>query len=211
MVAAMIGMKKLMRSGLAVLLPAVFIVRSACAESIAPVKLDDLFKEANLVAVVHILSGDAEHYPAAAVYEGEILTAFKGAKTGERVYIGPFVGLRVGYDYLAFLSRSTQQILPENDSPSFYGEIASSYRIMYSGHGILDVEYVCVFDGAKISQQCDYGIKLNPDQVVLPSNVNTFPSGEAGAITNYKKWVRRNTLISLLEQFSDSNRTLPSK
>ena len=45
--------------------------------SISKVKIADLFKEADVVAEVKIMSGDAEHYPMV-VYKAQVLKAYKG-------------------------------------------------------------------------------------------------------------------------------------
>jgi hypothetical protein len=59
--------------------------------------LDDLFKRADTVAVVRILSGDTENYPVA-VYKAEVLKSFKGVGTGKTIYLGPFIGQRLGWE-----------------------------------------------------------------------------------------------------------------
>ena len=189
-----------------------FSAVSMQAESIAPVKLDVLFKEAHLVAVVNILSGDSEHYPIT-VYKAEVTEAFKGTNPGERIYIGPYIGLGVGTDYLLFLSKSEKQLTPKVMAFGFtYGDLGYYYSIMYSGYSSLEVDYACVFGGTEASQTCDYGVVLNPDQVILPDIIKTYPSGEADATTNYKKWVRRDEIISVLEQMKTANKaTSPSK
>jgi hypothetical protein len=51
-------------------------------------KLKDLFANADVVAVVKVLSGDTEHYEHA-VYKGEVIQSFKSASRGATVYFGP--------------------------------------------------------------------------------------------------------------------------
>ena len=50
-----------------------------------------------------------------------------------------------------------------------------------------------------------YGAKLNPEQILLPRSVRTYPAGDAGTITNYKKWVRKAELLGVLQRFVDGN------
>ena len=70
---------------------------------------------------------------------------------------------------------------------------------MYAGYAALAVGYECVFDGADVNQQCDDSVQLNPAQVILPPNtLKAVPRGEATAVTNYKKWVRRNAFLAEL-------------
>lgn len=73
---------------------------------------------------------------------------------------------------------------------------------MYGGFSAMSIEYACVFDGKEIPEQCDYGIKLNPEQIVLPNKIKTFPPGDTDAVTNYHKWVRKKSLLPLLEQLA---------
>ncbi len=54
-------------------------------------RIGDLFKAADIVAVVGILSGDVENYECA-VYRGRVVQSFKGVTPGAIVYFGPYVG-----------------------------------------------------------------------------------------------------------------------
>ena len=175
---------------------------SSPSTTIAKVTLSDLFKQADLVATVRILSGDSEHYDVT-VYKGQIEKAFKGARANQTIYFGPHVSFGVGSEYLGFLSKAEKGIEPGGKSPGVnYGVLPSFFRIMYAGFSIMPIEYVCVFDGKDTAQQCDYAVKLNPEQVIVPASVKAFPRGEAGPITNYEKWVRRDELVALLERFA---------
>jgi hypothetical protein len=48
-------------------------------------ELGDLFKAADVVALVKVVSGDAENYDCA-VYKGEVVTSFKGIQPGTSIY-----------------------------------------------------------------------------------------------------------------------------
>jgi len=62
--------------------------QAAKATSIARVKIEDLFSQADQVAVVKILSGDSEHY-ATVVYKAVVKNAYKGTVAGQTIYFGP--------------------------------------------------------------------------------------------------------------------------
>lgn len=176
------------------------VIAPSPGTSIARVKVNDLFKQADLVAIVRILSGDSEHYPVT-VYKAEVVTAFKGVTQGEKIYFGPFVSYGTGNEYLVFLSKSEKGVEPQGEASGFnYGSVHSFFQIMYAGFGIMEIEYSCVFDGKDVKQQCDYAVKLNPEQIILPDSIRVFPQGDADAVTNYHKWVRRDGLVELLEQ-----------
>jgi hypothetical protein len=76
------------------------------------VAITELFKQADVVAVVEILSGDSEGYDVT-VYKAKVLTAFKGVAAGEQLFFGPFVGYEVGGEYVAFLRRAKVDPKPQ--------------------------------------------------------------------------------------------------
>lgn len=183
-----------------VLISSLFVV-PACANTIARVKLADLFKQADLVALVKVVSGDGENYPVV-VYKATILTAFKGAVAKETIFFGPFESFGVGNQYL---NKSALEVRPEEHaSVSSYGVLPVFYRIMYDGFSVPPSGYECVFDGKVITEQCDYSVKLNPEQIILPQGVEDFPPGDAGPLTNYCKWVRKSVFIGLLEKLEQT-------
>lgn len=167
----------------------------------ATVKLEDLFKQADIVAVVEILSGDAEHYPQV-VYKARVVTPFKGAAKEDIIFLGPFTNYGIGSEYLAFLKRSNEKMVPSKQSSSpaiSYGELPVFYKIMYEGYSFMEIGYECVFDGKEIHQQCDDGIKLNTFQVVLPKKIKIFPAPPEEGNSSDTKWVRKDRLLAYLE------------
>jgi len=171
----------------------------------ATVKVEQLLKQADLVAVVQILSGDTEHYPSA-VYKAEVLRSFKGTDNGAIIYFGPFISYRLGGEYVVFLHHSDKRIelKPQQTASGLsYGPISSFYLVMYEGYSALPVEYNCVFDGKEIAQHCDYGVKVNTYQVVLPKGLRTYPSATIGSFSENTRWVRKETFISLLLKLSN--------
>jgi hypothetical protein len=81
-------------------------------------KIDDLAKNADVVAVVKVLSGDTENYEHA-VYKGEVIQSFKGLPRGATVYFGPFVGVRLGWEYVLFLRSTANPVSPKTASASY--------------------------------------------------------------------------------------------
>jgi glutamate 5-kinase len=67
-------------------------------------ELAGLFKQADTVAIVRVIAGDAEAYNVA-VYKAEVVQSFKGAAAGETVYFGPYTGTRLGWEYILFLHK----------------------------------------------------------------------------------------------------------
>jgi len=173
----------------------------------APVRVEDLMKQADMVAIVRVLSGDIEHYPKA-VYKAEVVQPFKGVEKGTIIYFGPFIGYGLGEELLVFLHHSERGIEPNqpaSNSSLSYGPISSLYLVMYEGYSALRIKYDCVFDGKEIAQQCADGISVNTLQVVLPKSVKTYPSRTKGSSSEETKWVRKAVLVAYLQELSKSN------
>jgi hypothetical protein len=75
-------------------------------------EISDLFKRADVVALVKIVSGNTESYDHA-VYKGEVIQSFKRMHSGATVYFGPFIGEKLGWEYLLFLRNVTKPITPK--------------------------------------------------------------------------------------------------
>ncbi|HEV2616269.1 MAG TPA: hypothetical protein VGU63_06620, partial [Candidatus Acidoferrales bacterium] len=102
-----------------------------------PVTIQGLFRQADVVAVVRILSGTTEQYPIA-VYDAEVLQSFKGIRVGARMFFGPYISYRLGSEYLVFLQKSKRALDPKEPSSAAgmtYGRIDSFYSVMYEGYG----------------------------------------------------------------------------
>jgi hypothetical protein len=165
----------------------------------ATVTITDLFKQADVVVVVEILSGDSENYETA-VYKAKVLTTFKGAEVGQQLFFGPFIGYEVGGEYVAFLRRA--KVGPKvqaHDGPTMtYGPLEAFHLIMYQGYSIMPLRYECAFDGKDPAQSCDYGVRVNTDQVKLPPTVRTFPRTSKDDFVDANRWVRKDVLLRLL-------------
>jgi hypothetical protein len=83
--------------------------------------------------------------------------------------------------------------------------LISFYTVMYEGYSFMESGYACVFDGKEISEKCDYGIKLDTYQVVLPESIRTFPlSCEEGEFSD-SKWVRKKPFLAYLASLQSRN------
>lgn len=174
----------------------------------APVSLNALFAQADIVAFVRIHSGDAESYKQA-LYKAEVLIAYKGVKEKEIVYFAPFIGYGVGEEYLVFLKKTDKRIgeqIDESVKPnrSPYDPTQNYYRIMYDGYSVMPISYECFFDG-KDSDKCDYGVKFNTYQVELPATLKTFPK-DVGEFSPDKKWVRRKAVKAALANLKNNRK-----
>jgi len=148
-------------------------------------KIGDLFKEADVVALVKVVSGDTENYNHP-VYKGEVIQSFKGLPRGAIVYFGPFRGNKLGWEYILFLRNVTQPITPKTSPTASYGTIGYS-EVFNEGYSSMEISSSCVFEGKGIAQKCDDGVRVCTDYIKLPKSIQLFlskrttrPSAAAG-------------------------------
>lgn len=156
--------------------------------------LDQMFKAADIVVQAKILSGEDEHYDAA-VYKTKVLTAYKGAKKGDILYVGPYIGIKIGNEYFLFLRKQNAPNAPKSPG-SLYGTVLAG-MIMNQGYGSIETSYQCVFAGKEVRQQCDDAVRVCTDYLKLPGDTLTSPP-----ITDQTpfgcRWIRKNEFELLL-------------
>jgi len=158
--------------------------------------IGDLFKAADVVALVKIVSGDTESYDHT-VYKGEVIQSFKGMPHGATVYFGPYVGEKLGWEYVLFLRNATKPIAPKTTATASYGTVPYS-EVFNQGYSSMETSYACVFDGKEIAQKCDYGVRVCTEYIKLPQSMPAFPP-EANDPPFGCRWVRKAVFISLLD------------
>jgi hypothetical protein len=166
-------------------------------------KISDLFKDADVVALVKILSGDTENYEHA-VYKGEVIQSFKGVARGATIYFGPFVGKKLGWEYFLFLHNTPKAISPKTGPTTSYGTVRYS-EVFNQGYSSMESAYSCVFDGKDIAQNCDDSVRVCTDYIKLPSSMPAFPPEENNPPFGCR-WVRKNLFVSLLNTLAAPNR-----
>lgn len=169
----------------------------------ARIKLEDLFKQADVVALVRTASGDTENYDVA-VYKARVIQGFKGAGSGDTAYFGPYVGERLGWEYIVFLRNVGRPLEPKAASGRSYGTVHYA-EVFNEGYSAMMSSYECVFDGKDTAQKCDNGIRICTDYVVLPESVPSFPPVEQNVPFGCR-WVRRSVFVSLLERLSKGSK-----
>lgn len=160
--------------------------------------LAKLFKLADKVVLVKVVAGDTEAYDIA-IYKAEVKKSFKGAKAGETIYFGPFLGEKLGWEYVLFLRDVRNPITPK--SSTGYGTIQYS-KVFNEGYTSMETSYKCVFDGKDLAQECDYGVRVCTDYIKLPKSVPAFPP-EKNDPPFGCRWVRKDLFVSLLNGLAD--------
>lgn len=156
--------------------------------------LQKLYDVADDVSVVEIVAGDTESY-ASAVYKARVLTQFKGPAAGEIIYLGPYIGTRLGGKYLVFL-RKADTIFPSNEKRHGFGPVPYA-KVFDEGYSSMEISYECVFHGNDASHDCDYGVRVCADYIKLPESVEI--SSKAGEYTPFGcRWAKRDILLAQL-------------
>ena len=156
--------------------------------------LADLFRQADIVASVKIVSGDAENYDIA-IYKATVLQSFKGPKDGTAIYLGPYVGLRLGGEYIVFLHNGSEVIAPKSAGAA-YGPIRYA-KIFNEGYSAMLSSYECVFNGSGPAQQCGEAVRIYTDYIKSPKGIATFPPGPEDTAFGCR-WVRKTEFVSAL-------------
>jgi hypothetical protein len=159
-------------------------------------ELAGLFKQADTVAIVRVMAGDAEAYNVA-VYKAEVVKSFKGAAAGDTVYFGPYAGTRLGWEYILFLRKVPGPIEPKSPLNAGFGTIHYA-EVFDEGYSSMEASYQCAFDGRDTSQKCDYGVRVCTDYIKLPRATATFPPVTEETPFGCRL-VRKTVFISLLE------------
>jgi hypothetical protein len=166
-------------------------------------ELANLFNQADTVVLVNITAGDTHVYPVA-VYKAETIKTFKGASEGETIYFGPYVGERLGSQYILFLRNVPTPLTPKTTSSAAYGAVHYQ-EVFDEGYSSMEISYECVFNGKNIAQKCDYGVRVCTDYVKLPKMISTFPPTIEQSPFGCR-WVRKTLFLSLLDNLGQSRK-----
>lgn len=161
------------------------------------IALDQLYKMSDVVAVVHILSGDTENYERA-IYKTEVIQNFKGATSKEVLYFGPYVGEKLGMDVLVFLKAAAEPVVPKSKTSTSYGTV-KYFEVFNEGYSRMEIDYRCIFGGKDTDQECDYGVRVCTDYITLPKGMNTSPPMREDTPFGCR-WVRKSKFILMLEK-----------
>jgi hypothetical protein len=163
------------------------------------IELAQLFNSADVVATVRIVSGDTENYETP-IYKAEVTRSFKGTSAGEKIYFGPYIGSKLGFEYVLFLHNAKIPAVPKKEPSAMFGVVRHG-NVFNEGYSSMAVSYECVFDGKDVAQQCDYGVRVCTDYIILPRNIRTFPPKSTGTPFGCR-WIRRKAFESLLGQIA---------
>lgn len=158
-------------------------------------RLSDLFSRADTVALVKIVSGDTEAYEIP-IYKGQVHEAFKGVKSGDVIYFGPYLGTELGSEYILFLKTAANPLKPKERAATGFGSIRYS-NVFDEGYSSMLTSYECIFDGASTNQQCDHAVRVCTDYIKLPSSLHPFPS-DSTEVPFGCRWIRRDDFLHTL-------------
>jgi hypothetical protein len=193
------------------LLVMVSVFQPACAQqaqTVTPtepgiIRLENLFHMADTVALVKVLSGDTQNYPKV-IYKAEVVKSFKGATVGQTIYFGPYVGTRLGWEYVLFLRNVAMPLTPNSTSSVNYGTVHYS-EVFNEGYSSMEASYECVFDGKDVAQKCGDGVRVCTDYIKLPKSLHTSPPLTADTPFGCR-WVRKEAFLSALDTLHESGK-----
>jgi hypothetical protein len=163
--------------------------------------IEQLFEEADAVALVQVQSGDDERYPIA-VFKAKVLTAYKGTNTGAAIWFGPCDGREVGGEYLVFLYRGVPPVpLAANSGESSLTGPSPFFTEMLQGLGTLETGFVCVFGNPN---PCADGVRLSW-HVELPRAIKLFGLG-SGGVHPGSSWAHKGEVLALVQKLSEKSR-----
>lgn len=171
---------------------------SAMGDTIPRPEVDKLYAEADVVALVKVLSGDTESYEDT-VYKASVLTNYKG-NVQSILYFGPYTSYRVDSEYLIFLKLSGKQLksIATKSKTVNYPEAANYLRVMYGGYSILPVGFECGFGPISAPMSgCEESIDIRT--VVLPKELESYPA-DFGNKTEDRPFVRKAELFQYIEK-----------
>ena len=102
------------------------------------------------------------------------MKTFKGATVGQTIYFGPYVGTRLGWEYVLFLRNAAKPLAPNPTSSVNYGTVYYS-EVFNEGYSSMETSYECVFDGKDIAQKCGDGVRVCTDYIKLPKSLHASP------------------------------------
>ena len=173
----------------------------------AIIKLAQLYKMADMVAVVRVVAGDTESYNFA-ISKAIVVKNFKGTTDGNMIYFGPYIGDKLGWEYVVFLHNKKELASPKDARNPAYGTV-NFLEVFNQGYSSMETSYECVFDGTVPSQSCDYGVRVCTDYIVLPKGVRAFPPDKNDPPFGCK-WVRKSKFYSLLDELAKESTIVPS-
>jgi hypothetical protein len=165
----------------------------------AKIPLAKLFKMADVVAVVRVVAGDTESYKTT-IYKTVVVTNFKGTGKGKTIYYGPYIGGRLGEEYVVFLRNAKEPAEPKDAMNPAFGTV-NYLEVFNQGFSSMQTSYECVFAGKDADQHCDDAVRVCTDYIVLPKGMRAFPP-EKNDPPFGCRWVRRSKFISLLDELA---------
>jgi len=165
----------------------------------AIIKLAQLYKMADVVAVVRVVAGDTESYNVA-ISKAMVVNNFKGTTEGSTIFFVPSNWERLGWEYLVFLRNVKEPGVPKDAGNPAYGTVRY-LEVFNQGYSAMETSYECIFDGMIPSQSCDYGVRVCTDYIILPKGIHAYPP-EKNDPPFGCRWVRKSKFLSLLDDLA---------
>lgn len=144
---------------------------------IRSIHIDSLYKNSVFVGIVRVVEGKLiENF--GCKYKAEILTCLKGDST-KYLEFGEYGGVKIGWEYLVFLSRESENIndclIVESDDNDIEDTIPNNKQkiklqevlyIKYAGFGLMPIDYSI--------EATDYAIDISTSYVLMPKSIKRY-------------------------------------
>lgn len=164
--------------------------------------LADLFNRADRVVLARVTAANTASYDMA-LYQVQVVVAFKGASNGETLFVGPFAKAEIGSSYFFFLRNVPAPMAPRSKASTGFGTVSYG-RVFDDGDSVMPSASQCIFPGKNPAQQCTVAVHICLDHIVLPGSLTTYP-GNADEPSNCP-WVRQDAFMTALGDIVQANR-----
>ena len=184
-----------------------FLASPAQSTTLPQLKVEDLFKEADVVVIAEIQSGhrvSVGEFSCGAKYEAEIIHTLKGELEDQSIVeFGPFEGYGIGEKYLLFLKARGSRFDPVTSTNGIalaaraeYAENCASseaaYNIMFHGMGALEISFTTKFD-------YNDAIKFHERWVLPPASLERKPAeADDNKVPSTESWVREDAFVEYI-------------
>jgi len=182
------------------------VCSSAWATTIPQLPVEQLFEDAETVAIVTVTDGHMlDQGNCGATYRARVEHLFKGARV-ESLEFGPFTGAAIGREYLVFLTAPHDDYSPITSTTSTLGALERDHRqrcikyqvtkrIMHSGEGMMEIR--------------NWRVHFQARNVKFPDSLNPIRAtfGECTAETEMSS-IRKADVVQFLAGLGQANETV---
>jgi hypothetical protein len=190
----------------------------ALSDTLIPVYLDSLFKEAGFVGVIQVSFGEREP-ERGSIYKATVLQTLKGRAPDSVIYFGKLSRCEIGGTYLVFFTLSDTSVGKRKDwfpilKSSMIDSLAPFYEIMFLGFGMMPIERVYFEHEPPDEHPFGYhedAVKVPTSHVILPQNMISYLVDSPERLYSHdniwkNRWVKSKAMLLHLSGLAQKSR-----